>query len=172
MFFNFIWQVHVATSYQWLVWTILWDRIHGSHMDWKMGKHFPVRETWTLEKPGNFAQNTGKWEDFSQFNIKNFSYFLIEVYLLKLLNKILERSGKFVIPKMWETMEYLKSSSCSESLSLSSSPIIYWSLDILKRGTPSKFGLGTGYFYSNKCSMFSIFFPMYNTKLELEKILV
>ena len=91
-----------------------------------------------LEKRGNFTQNTGKVRQFypkywkseaiwASFYFKFFSDLLIEVYLLnrflyllKSLNKtlqnrrkILEKSGKFVSPRMWEPWTILIGIYCS-----------------------------------------------------------
>ena len=61
-------------------------------------KHFPVEE-----KSENFTQSE---EKLSQFYF--FSNFLMEVYLLNSLNKILENGKKIlgkvreICPKMWE----------------------------------------------------------------------
>ena len=97
----------------------------------KIRKPFPVKEKSgilnRLEKLGNFTQNTGKMREFYIKHWKNdkilasfyfyfFSDFLIEMYLLnrflyilnslntKLENgkKVLEKSWKYVSPKIWE----------------------------------------------------------------------
>ena len=54
---------------------------HGSHMDWKMGKHFPVRE-----KSGNFEQ-TRKVREFYPENGKSggiLASFYFDFFLLLL----------------------------------------------------------------------------------------
>ena len=55
--------------------------VHGSHSDWKMGEHFPVKKKSEnfakTGKSGNFTQNTGKIR-------------------LEIEKKMLEKSGKSV----------------------------------------------------------------------------
>ena len=97
---------------------------HGSHQDWKtgetwkMGRHFPVGE-----KSGNFTQNTGKIrKNFTGKLEKNTGKVreICQPVIVKTLQiwyhtlnkntgrntgklqKILEKSGKFVSPKKWE----------------------------------------------------------------------
>ena len=117
------------TAYVFMLFPVMGRNVftwYHSHMDWKTWKMrnlFPVRE-----KSGNFEQ-TGKvrefhpkyWKKWGKFSQFIFSLTcLIEVYLVnrffvflkfikgyteKLLEngkKILEKSRKFVSPKMWE----------------------------------------------------------------------
>ena len=75
---------------------------YGSHMEWKtwkMRKNVPVREF-----------HPKYWKNEGILPINRFLYFLnsLNDTLKKLLEngrKILEKSGKFISPKMWEPWE-------------------------------------------------------------------